>query len=155
VGEPDFLYPFIEGEEGDAEALLADLARSAAAKAEASHSLRDATLARLHEAIGDAAAGMAARFRGGGRLFTFGNGGSATDAGSAAGRAVAGAGAPVTACAGSPGVALMPFPVITERQRAEPWWASRTTARLMLTEYMKLIFARLRMGLNPAAGAMS
>ena len=54
-----------------------------------------------------------------------------------------------------PGVALMPFPVITERQRAEPWWASRTTARLMLTEYMKLIFARLRMGLNPAAGAMS
>jgi len=54
-----------------------------------------------------------------------------------------------------PGVALMPFPVITERQRAEPWWASRTTTRLMLTEYMKLIFARLRMGLNPAAGAMS
>jgi len=25
----------------------------------------------------------------------------------------------------------------------------------MLTEYMKLIFARLRMGLNPAAAAMS
>ena len=54
-----------------------------------------------------------------------------------------------------PDVALLPFPVITERQRAEPWWASRTTARLMLTEYMKLIFARLRMGLNPAAAAMS
>ena len=50
-----------------------------------------------------------------------------------------------------PDVALLPFPVITERQRAEPWWASRTTARLMLTEYMKLIFARLRMGLSPRA----
>jgi len=54
-----------------------------------------------------------------------------------------------------PDVALLPFPVITERQRAEPWWASRTTARLMLTEYMKLIFARLRMGLNPGAGEIS
>jgi len=54
-----------------------------------------------------------------------------------------------------PDVALLPFPVITERQRAEPWWASRTTARLMLTEYMKLIFARLRMGLSPGAGEIS
>jgi uncharacterized SAM-binding protein YcdF (DUF218 family) len=54
-----------------------------------------------------------------------------------------------------PGVALLPFPVITERQRAERWWTSRTTARLMFTEYMKFIFARLRMGLNPMAGAMS
>jgi uncharacterized SAM-binding protein YcdF (DUF218 family) len=54
-----------------------------------------------------------------------------------------------------PDVALLPFPVITERQRAEPWWASRTTARLMLTEYMKLIFARLRMGLSPGAEEIS
>jgi hypothetical protein len=54
-----------------------------------------------------------------------------------------------------PGVALLPFPVITERQRAERWWTSRTTARLMFTEYMKFIFARLRIGLNPMAGAMS
>jgi uncharacterized SAM-binding protein YcdF (DUF218 family) len=54
-----------------------------------------------------------------------------------------------------PDVALLPFPVITERQRSEPWWASRTTARLMLTEYMKLIFARLRMGLYPGAGEIS
>jgi uncharacterized SAM-binding protein YcdF (DUF218 family) len=51
-----------------------------------------------------------------------------------------------------PEVALLPFPVVTERQRAEPWWASSATARLMLTEYVKLIFARLRMGFNPSAG---
>jgi uncharacterized SAM-binding protein YcdF (DUF218 family) len=50
-----------------------------------------------------------------------------------------------------PEVALLPFPVITERQRAEPWWASSVTARLMFTEYVKLIFARLRMGFTPAA----
>jgi uncharacterized SAM-binding protein YcdF (DUF218 family) len=51
-----------------------------------------------------------------------------------------------------PDVALLPFPVIPGRQRAEPWWASSATARLMFTEYVKLIFARLRMGLYPAAG---
>jgi uncharacterized SAM-binding protein YcdF (DUF218 family) len=52
-----------------------------------------------------------------------------------------------------PDVALVPFPVVTDRQRAEPWWASSATARLMLSEYVKYIFARLRMGLNPAANA--
>jgi uncharacterized SAM-binding protein YcdF (DUF218 family) len=52
-----------------------------------------------------------------------------------------------------PEVALLPFPVITGRHRAEPWWASSATVRLMFTEYVKLIFARLRMGFNPAAGA--
>jgi uncharacterized SAM-binding protein YcdF (DUF218 family) len=52
-----------------------------------------------------------------------------------------------------PEVALVPFPVVTDRQRAEPWWASSVTARLMLSEYVKYIFARLRMGLNPAANA--
>jgi uncharacterized SAM-binding protein YcdF (DUF218 family) len=50
-----------------------------------------------------------------------------------------------------PGVALVPFPVVTERQRAEPWWTGGTTARLMVSEYVKYIFARLRMGLNPSA----
>jgi len=54
----DFLYPFIEGDETDAGALLVDLARSAE----------------------DKWAVMAERFAAGGRLFAFGNGGSATDA---------------------------------------------------------------------------
>jgi uncharacterized SAM-binding protein YcdF (DUF218 family) len=52
-----------------------------------------------------------------------------------------------------PEVALLPFPVVTEKQRAEPWWASGATARLMLSEYVKLIVARLRMGLSHAAAA--
>ncbi len=45
-----------------------------------------------------------------------------------------------------PGVALVPFPVVTDKQRAEPWWASSATARLMLSEYVKYVFAKVRMG---------
>jgi uncharacterized SAM-binding protein YcdF (DUF218 family) len=52
-----------------------------------------------------------------------------------------------------PDVALVPFPVVTVRQRAEPWWTGGATARLMLSEYVKYIFAKLRMGLNPAGSA--
>jgi len=52
-----------------------------------------------------------------------------------------------------PDIALLPFPVIARRQRVEPWWANSATARLMISEYVKLIFARLRMELYPAATA--
>jgi uncharacterized SAM-binding protein YcdF (DUF218 family) len=52
-----------------------------------------------------------------------------------------------------PDVALVPFPVVTERQRVDPWWARAATARLMVSEYLKYVFAKLRMGLNPAAQA--
>jgi uncharacterized SAM-binding protein YcdF (DUF218 family) len=45
-----------------------------------------------------------------------------------------------------PDVALVPFPVVTERQRSEPWWSNGATARLMVSEYLKLIFAHIRMG---------
>jgi D-sedoheptulose 7-phosphate isomerase len=76
----DFLYPFIEGDETDAEDLLEDLARSAEGKWAQSTALRTATLARCEEQLTATAAAMAERFAAGGRLFTFGNGGSATDA---------------------------------------------------------------------------
>ncbi len=76
----DFLYPFIEGDERDASSLLADLSRSAEAKATDSAALRAATLGRLRPELEAAAAAMASRFAAGGRLFTFGNGGSSTDA---------------------------------------------------------------------------
>ncbi len=75
-----FLYPFIEAEERDAGALVRDLVRSAHSKMEESHALRAATLERCRDVVEAAAAAMADRFRRGGRLFTFGNGGSATDA---------------------------------------------------------------------------
>ena len=76
----DFLYPFIEGDETDAETLLEDLARSAQAKWRQSSKLRDATLSQSEAQLRATAAAMAERFAAGGRLFTFGNGGSATDA---------------------------------------------------------------------------
>jgi uncharacterized SAM-binding protein YcdF (DUF218 family) len=52
-----------------------------------------------------------------------------------------------------PDVALVPFPVVTDRQRAEPWWTRAAAARLMFTEYVKYLFARLRMGIHPGAGS--
>jgi D-sedoheptulose 7-phosphate isomerase len=76
----DFLYPFIEGDERDSDALLADLAVSARAKAAASAHLRHETLTAAASDIQAAARAMRERFQGGGRLFTFGNGGSSTDA---------------------------------------------------------------------------
>ncbi len=54
-----------------------------------------------------------------------------------------------------PNVTLLPFPVVTNRQRAEPWWANSGTARLMLTEYVKYLFAHIRIGLHPGAGELS
>lgn len=82
--QTDFLYPFIEAGEHDVESLLGDLATSAESKAEESSRLRNLTLGSLAGELGQAAKQMADRFASGGRLYTFGNGGSATDAASAA-----------------------------------------------------------------------
>src|SRR5947207_2672897 len=49
-----------------------------------------------------------------------------------------------------PDVALVPFPVVTEKLRNEPWWASGPTARLILSEYAKFVVAQLRMRIEPA-----
>lgn len=76
----DFLYPFIEGDERGVDELLADLAGSAAAKAQASAAMRARTLAETAGALAAAATEMAERFAAGATLFTFGNGGSSTDA---------------------------------------------------------------------------
>ena len=75
-----FLYPFLEAEERDAGALLADLAASARRKADERRDLSAATVAVLGGQLDEVAAAIADRLARGGRLFTFGNGGSATDA---------------------------------------------------------------------------
>jgi uncharacterized SAM-binding protein YcdF (DUF218 family) len=49
-----------------------------------------------------------------------------------------------------PQVALVPFPVVTDKLRAEPWWTNSATTRLLLLEYVKYIFANVRIWLNPA-----
>jgi D-sedoheptulose 7-phosphate isomerase len=76
----NFLYPFIEGAETDAGSLLTDLAASARGKAGESARLQQASLVELDAQIHEAGVGMADRFSRGGRLYTFGNGGSSTDA---------------------------------------------------------------------------
>ena len=80
----DFLYPFIEGDERDAEALLTDLSQSARGKVLDSDDLRRKTLEHSEATIGNAASAMHDRFERGARLFVFGNGGSSTDAASLA-----------------------------------------------------------------------
>lgn len=75
-----FLYPFIDGEETEREALLEDLARSARSKASESEVLCAATLERWQPALSDLASEVGERLERGGCLFSFGNGGSATDA---------------------------------------------------------------------------
>lgn len=81
----NFLYPFIDAQEDDATSLLVDLAASARAKAAESAALRRSTLESSTELVATAAAEMADRFAAGGRLFSFGNGGSSTDATTLAG----------------------------------------------------------------------
>jgi hypothetical protein len=39
--------------------------------------------------------------------------------------------------------------VITERQRAEPWWASASSARMLMSEYLKYLVAIVRMRFDP------
>jgi uncharacterized SAM-binding protein YcdF (DUF218 family) len=41
--------------------------------------------------------------------------------------------------------ALTPYPVLSERLRIEPWWSSGDTARLVVSEYLKYLFAEMRM----------
>jgi uncharacterized SAM-binding protein YcdF (DUF218 family) len=54
-----------------------------------------------------------------------------------------------------PEVNLIPYPVVSEKIRAEPWWSSEATARLLLSEYLKCIVAVVRIGLEPFESALS
>lgn len=50
-----------------------------------------------------------------------------------------------------PEVTLVPFPVVSDQLRAQPWWSNAATARLLTSEYLKYIFAQVRMLANPRA----
>jgi uncharacterized SAM-binding protein YcdF (DUF218 family) len=54
-----------------------------------------------------------------------------------------------------PEVTLIAFPVLSEKLRAEPWWSSAATARLIVLEYLKFVFSHLRMQINPRAAVRS
>jgi D-sedoheptulose 7-phosphate isomerase len=75
-----FLYPFLSGDRGDPEAVIADVRRSVIAKADEVANLRRQTLTEGGGRLIAAALTLRRAFEAGGRLLAFGNGGSATDA---------------------------------------------------------------------------
>ena len=80
MSEIESLYPFLYSDTGDLSAVMAQVRASTVAKAEEILELRRTVCARDGARIQECARQAAARFGTGGRLFAFGNGGSATDA---------------------------------------------------------------------------
>jgi len=74
------LYPFLYSGAADLPAVLEQVRSSTVAKVREIGELRRAVCARDGARMTECARRLAARFRAGGRLFAFGNGGSATDA---------------------------------------------------------------------------
>jgi D-sedoheptulose 7-phosphate isomerase len=74
------LYPFLYSGTSDLSAVLAQVRASTVAKTGEIAELRRAVAAQESARLASCARDMAARFAAGGRLFAFGNGGSATDA---------------------------------------------------------------------------
>ena len=79
-GAMESLYPFLYSGRTDLSAVLDQVRTSTVAKAQEIIELRRTVAARDGARIAEAARQAAARFSAGGRLFAFGNGGSATDA---------------------------------------------------------------------------
>lgn len=76
------LYPFLYGggDGDDVASVLAEVSRSTVDKAAEIVALRQRMAVEYADRLAACAAAMAGSFRAGGRLFTFGNGGSSTDA---------------------------------------------------------------------------
>lgn len=53
-----------------------------------------------------------------------------------------------------PDVALIPFPVVTEKLRVGEWWTDPMTAKLLVSEYLKYVVAKVRMQFGPNADAL-
>ena len=51
-----------------------------------------------------------------------------------------------------PDARLIAYPVVSEKIKGEPWWSSSGTARLLLSEYLKYVFAMMRMRIDPDVG---
>jgi D-sedoheptulose 7-phosphate isomerase len=83
---PEWLYPFLDSDPEELDKVLTEAAHSTEDKAREIATLRQDLVARLGARIDATAHAMAASFASGARLFTFGNGGSSTDAASLAAR---------------------------------------------------------------------
>src|ERR1700723_145634 len=80
MSDMEALYPFLYADTSDLSAVLAQVRASTVAKAEEILELRRTVAERDGARIAECARQAAARFAAGGKLFAFGNGGSATDA---------------------------------------------------------------------------
>jgi len=47
-----------------------------------------------------------------------------------------------------PDINLIAYPVISEKVKSEPWWSNLDTARLLFAEYLKYLFALVRMQID-------
>ncbi|HWC37135.1 MAG TPA: SIS domain-containing protein [Acidimicrobiales bacterium] len=79
-GGVESLYPFLYEGKANLGVVLEEVARSTVEKAAEIVALRQDVATRYGELLEDCAADMASRFAAGGRLLSFGNGGSSTDA---------------------------------------------------------------------------
>ena len=52
-----------------------------------------------------------------------------------------------------PDVKLVPYPVISDRMRDEPWWSDTSTIRLLAVEYVKYLATFARVRFTPASFA--
>jgi uncharacterized SAM-binding protein YcdF (DUF218 family) len=52
-----------------------------------------------------------------------------------------------------PDTTLIPFPVVSEKAKSEPWWSSPEMTRFLAAEYLKYLFALTRMQLDPDTAA--
>jgi uncharacterized SAM-binding protein YcdF (DUF218 family) len=50
-----------------------------------------------------------------------------------------------------PDAVLTPYPVVSDRLRIEPWWSNSETTKLVLSEYLKYLFAKVRMRFDTVA----
>lgn len=80
VGESGFLYSFLGSEKQDTAAVQNDVAESIVSKAQVDERLRAFAADELSVTLAEAAMQIRERIVAGGRIITFGNGGSATDA---------------------------------------------------------------------------
>jgi uncharacterized SAM-binding protein YcdF (DUF218 family) len=53
-----------------------------------------------------------------------------------------------------PDVKLIPYPVVSDRMREEPWWSDLHTIRLLLVEYAKYLASFIRIRLAPTHAAV-
>jgi uncharacterized SAM-binding protein YcdF (DUF218 family) len=51
-----------------------------------------------------------------------------------------------------PDVTLIPYPVISEKVKNDPWWQNSATARLLIGEYFKYLFGIIRLHIDPDTG---